>query len=301
MAEPADNVRPDKAPADPDVDAATGVETTGHEWDGVRELNMPLPRWWLTLFYATIVFSIGYMILYPAVPLIEEATDGLLGYSTRAEAYEAVAEADAALGGLRARVAEAPFDEIRADPELYAFAADAGAAAFAVNCSQCHGSGAAGAAGGYPNLNDDAWIWGGEIEEIRFTIAHGVRNQQSPEAHFSEMPAFGDLLARDEIAAVAHHVLALSGQEHDAAAAERGAQIYLDNCAACHRENGDGDDALGAPRLSDAIWLYDGDFEAVASQIRRPKHGAMPAWGLKLDDATVKALALWVHDLGGGE
>lgn len=281
------------------VDEATGTETTGHRWDGIEELNTPLPRWWLWTFYASIVFSIGYVIAYPAIPLVNGATQGLLGWSSRGAVAEDIAGHARGQAEWRDRIDALALDAIRDDPQLMRFATAQGRAAFGVNCSQCHGSGAQGFVG-YPNLNDDDWLWGGTLDEIYHTIRHGVRNDADEEARWSEMPAFGAILERPEIADVTQYVLGLGGIEHDAEAAGRGEAIFADNCAACHGDGGEGNTALGAPRLNDAIWLLRGDPDFIAAQIDTPAHGAMPAWGLRLDDTTVKALAVYVHGLGGG-
>jgi cytochrome c oxidase cbb3-type subunit 3 len=284
-----------------DFDAVSGTETTGHQWDGIRELNTPLPRWWLWTFYATIFWALIYVVLYPAWPLVNSATRGVLGYSTRGAVEEAVAEAKAAQAGNLERIAALSLDEIAADADLRRFAVAGGRSAFLVNCVQCHGSGAAGSAG-YPNLNDDDWLWGGSLDEIRTTIMHGIRFPQDPDTRISEMPAFGDgILNAHEIAAAAEFVLSLSGAEHDAALAVEGGQLFADSCAACHGENGDGDVAFGAPALNDAISLYGADRNLIANQITRPRHGVMPAWAHRLDAATINQLALFVHSLGGGE
>lgn len=284
----------------PEIDEVTGTETTGHEWDGISELNTPLPRWWLQIFYATIIFSIGYVILYPAIPMVSTASEGLLGYTSRGEVAEDIAEHRAMQSEWTDRLAAVELSEIGGDAQLLQFATTAGKAAFGVNCSQCHGSGAQGFVG-YPNLNDDAWIWGGSLEDIHHTIAHGVRNEDSDDARFSEMPAFGDILGKAEIADVTQHVLALGALEHDTAAAARGAVVYADNCSACHGDAGGGDPSVGAPRLNDALWLFGGDEAHISAQIAQPSHGVMPAWGLRLDEATIRALAVYVHSLGGGE
>ena len=286
--------------SDRHIDQETGVATTGHEWDGIRELNNPLPRWWLWTFYATIVWSLAYMIAYPAWPLVSSATTGLLGWSSRVDVRNELDAAEAARGDYVAAVAASSVDEILADPALRQFAAAAGAAAFKVNCVQCHGSGAAGSPG-YPNLNDDDWLWGGTAEDIRLTIAHGIRFDGDDETRFSEMPAFGDMLSRDEVTAVALHVSALAGLEGTVDPDGVGATAYMDNCAACHGDAGKGDPSLGAPDLTDAIWLYGSDVADIAAQIRAPRHGAMPAWQARLGDVTVKELAVYVHTLGGGQ
>ena len=286
--------------SDKEIDEVSGVQTTGHEWDGIKELNNPLPRWWLWTFYATIVWSLGYVIAYPAIPLLTSATTGLLGYSSRGEVRADLIAAEAAKGDYTAAVAAGSVEEILADDTLRQFATAAGAAAFKVNCIQCHGTGAQGSAG-YPNLNDDEWLWGGTIEEIRYTIAHGIRFAGDEETRFSEMPAFADVLDRDGIAAVSAYVASLSGPVADAALVEPGAAVYAENCAACHGDQAEGNRELGAPNLADSIWLNGAGEAAIAAQVRAPKHGVMPAWGGRLGDATVKELAVYVHSLGGGE
>ncbi|MDF1791383.1 MAG: cytochrome-c oxidase, cbb3-type subunit III [Thalassobaculaceae bacterium] len=285
-----------------EIDSVTNVETTGHEWDGIKELNNPLPRWWLWVFYACIVYAIGYCIYYPAIPLIEGATQGLAGYSSRTELHQEMATIEAGRTEMLERIRQADVAEIQADPELTRFATAGGASAFKVYCSQCHGSGAQGASG-YPNLNDDDWLWGGSIEQIAQTIRHGVRYEEDGDTRYSEMPAFGrdQLLPRADILAAAHYVRALSGLEHDQGAMDEGARVFAENCAACHGENGHGNKELGAPNLADALWLYGDTHQDIVSQINNPKHGVMPAWGDRLGDALVKQLAVYVHGLGGGE
>ena len=279
------------------------VETTGHVWDeDLEEFNNPLPRWWLWTFYITIVWGIAYTIAYPAWPLISQATPGLLGYSTRAEVAAEIARVESANAGIEQRLVDAELTAITADPELNQFALNAGAAVFRTNCSQCHGAGAAGVqASGYPNLLDDDWLWGGDIEAIHTTVSHGIRNDLDPDARFSEMPAFADVLSAEEIAQTAEYVLSLSGQEHDAALAAAGETLFLDNCASCHGDAGEGIRDLGAPTLNDAIWLYGGSREAIASQIGAPRNGVMPAWNQRLTEAQIRAVATYVHGLGGGE
>ena len=286
--------------ADKHIDEISGVETTGHEWDGIRELNNPLPRWWLWFFYGTIVWAIVYMILYPAWPLLTSATPGIWGYSSRAEVAAEIVAAKEAQGEMLQKIADSSVQEILADPQLAKFATSAGAAAFKVNCVQCHGSGAAGGAG-YPNLNDDDWLWGGNIEQIHQTISHGIRFQDDAETRTSEMPAFGDILKPDEIKQVAAYVVSLTEKPHNAALVEPGKQLFADNCASCHGQDAKGNREFGAPNLADAIWLKVRGEEQIIAQIRQPKHGVMPAWTARLGDTTVKELAVYIHSLGGGE
>lgn len=286
----------------PQKDELSGVDTTGHEWDGIRELDNPLPRWWLWIFYATIVWSIGYCIYYPAVPLINSATQGIGGYSSRAELHQAMAAAEEGRADLMAQIAATDVEDIAKNDNLRRFAVSGGASAYKVYCSQCHGSGAAGSPG-YPNLNDDVWLWGGTVEAIHQTITHGVRYAGHDDTRFSEMPAFGrdQILSAGDIRATANFVGKLAGLEHDAALAEAGETLYADNCASCHGEAGEGMQDLGAPNLTDAVWLYGGTVPEIAAQVSAPQHGVMPAWGERLGDVTVKQLAVFVHSLGGGE
>lgn len=283
------------------------IGTTGHEWDGIEELNNPLPRWWVWIFYATIVWGIWYTIAYPAWPMLKGATEGYLGFSTREQVAADIASVDAANAEITAQLAAADLTTIGDTPELQQFAVNAGRAVFLANCSQCHGSGAAGAKG-YPNLLDDDWLWGGTIDEIAYTVTNGIRNEHSPDARWMEMPAFGEMLASEDIDAVVQHLLAISGQEHDAALASVGETVFLDNCAACHGDSGEGIRDMGAPRLNDAIWLYGGDAATLTETVTNSRFGVMPAWGdayrgaaIGLTQAEINAVAVYVHQLGGGE
>lgn len=280
------------------------VETTGHQWDGIEEYNNPLPRWWVWVFYATIVWGIGYTIAYPAWPLISQATPGLLGASTRADVAAEIASVDAANAAIKEKLVAADLTAIGADPELAGYAERAGAAVFKTNCATCHGSGAAGVEGkGYPNLLDDDWLWGGTMEDIHLTITHGIRNTTDADARYSEMPKFGTdgILDETQIEQVAEHVLAISGQDHDAAMATEGATIFADNCAACHMEDGSGDRTQGAPKLTDAIWLYGGSREKIIETVTKARFGVMPNWNQRLSEDEIRAVAYYVHSRGGGE
>jgi cytochrome c oxidase cbb3-type subunit III len=282
------------------IDELSGVATTGHEWDGIKELNNPLPRWWVWTFYATIVWALAYTVAYPAWPLISSATSGLLGYSSRVEVKNELAAASAAQARYVEAIEAKSVAEIAGDDALREFAVAGGAAAFKVNCVQCHGSGATGGKG-YPNLNDDDWLWGGEIDQIYQTITHGARFASDADTRVSEMPVFGEILEPAQIAEVSAYVVSLSGGTTDAQLASAGKQVFADNCVACHGDNAKGNRELGAPDLTDAIWLYADTEAAIATQVRAPKHGVMPAWGARLGDTTVKELTVFVHSLGGGE
>ncbi len=288
--------------AEKKIDEISGVETTGHEWDGITELNNPLPRWWLWTMYATIIFSIGYVIYYPAIPLITEETKGISGITARGELMKEMAAHKASKAGLVAKIEEASVEEIAGDTELKRFALSAGSSLFKVNCVQCHGSGAQGAPG-YPNLNDDDWLWGGDLDAIYISIAHGVRYEQDDDTRTSQMPAFGkdELLDRGQIASIAEHILKISDFEYDAEKEKEGAPLFAENCSACHGKDGKGNSEFGAPNLADALWLYAGNRQAIIAQVNAPKHGEMPAWNSRLGDVAVKQLTVYVHNLGGGQ
>lgn len=283
-------------------DDVSGTATTGHSWDGIKELNTPLPRWWLYTFYGCVIWALGYTVLYPAWPLPGGATPGILGWSSRGQLTQQMDAAAAAQKDTVDKIAAMSVDDIMKDPKLLAYAQAGGAAAFKVNCVQCHGAGAAGGAG-YPNLNDDDWLWGGTPDAIYTTLKHGIRYTDDPETRDSQMPAFGidGILTPEQIDQVANYVVALSGEPADAGKAEAGKQIYADNCASCHGDDGKGNRDFGAPNLTDKLWLYGGSIDEVKAQIVKPRMGVMPGWTKRLDDAEIKELAIYVHSLGGGE
>jgi cytochrome c oxidase cbb3-type subunit 3 len=284
--------------ADKRIDQPTGTETVGHEWDGIEELDTPLPRWWLWTFYLTIAFALGYVVAYPAWPMVSRASEGVLGWTSRGQLAREMSAADQARTSVREQLARIPIERLPDDSNLLRQAVAGGAAAFKVNCVQCHGSGAGGVQGHYPNLNDDDWLWGGDLKAIETTLTHGIRQPGDDTTRTSAMPPFAGLFDQSQLDALADHVLSLSGK---ARSNLTGAQIYADNCLACHGANGEGSRLVGAPRLNDAIWLYGDTREAVERQILGPRMGVMPAWHTKLDPVTIKMLAAYVHSLGGGE
>jgi cytochrome c oxidase cbb3-type subunit 3 len=281
---------------------AVAPATTGHEWDGISELNTPLPRWWLWVFYATIVWAIGYWIVYPAWPLIGTYTSGLFNWHSRQAVLEDLAGLQAQRGAMTQKIAAASLQQIIADPQLSTFARAQGHAAFGENCAPCHGAGGGGAKG-YPNLNDDDWLWGGKLDDIAQTIRHGIRSGDN-DGHLGSMPAFGrdGMLERPDIAAVADYVRSLSGLPTPAnAELARGKQVFAANCVVCHGEQGKGKRAIGAPDLTDAIWLYGSDRQVIIEGLWNGRGGVMPAWAARLDDTTIKALTVYVYSFGGGE
>ena len=283
-------------------DAITGVETTGHEWDGIRELNNPLPRWWVYTFYVCIAFAVVWWILFPSWPWSSGHLPGVLGANQRLDFERRYAAAKAEQAQWTDRIATLDAAAVQADPELVQFAIAGGEKSFKTNCAPCHGLGGAGQ-GFFPTLADDDWIWGGNLEQIEYTIRHGIRNGDDPEARDNAMPAFGadGLLDKSQIADVTQYLLAFTQRQTDAEAAERGAAVFAENCAACHGDAGEGIPDMGGPALNDMIWLYGGEPEQITAQIYRPRLGAMPAWQGRLDDTTIKMLTVYVHSLGGGE
>ncbi len=277
------------------------TERTGHEWDGITEFDNPLPKWWLYVFYASIVFAIGYSVLYPSVPLIWTHTRGLLGYDSRTELTNRENEANAQQGRYRDRIAALSVADIRKDRDLLAFAETGGRAVFNENCVPCHRAGGAGAKG-YPNLADDDWLWGGTLDAIQQTITHGIRNAD-PDSRQTNMPRFGadNILTRDQISAVADYVLSLSGPGGAADSIARGRKVFVDNCITCHLDNGIGKQDVGAKNLTDGIWLYGGDKATLIETITNARNGSMPSWGQRFDATTIKMLTLYVYSLGGGQ
>lgn len=287
--------------ADVEIDPITGQETTGHEWDGIKELNTPMPKWWLYTMYACFVFAIGYWVLYPAWPGISGYSKGVLGYSSRAAHDLDLIEQKKSRSVWSDKFAAMSVDEIGQDQQLMNFAMAGGKTIFAENCAACHGINGSGATG-YPILADDDWIWGGTKESIYTTIKYGIRSNHE-DTRLSEMPNFlaDELLTGDEIGDVAEYVLSLSSAPNDSAAAGRGDPLFADQCSACHGEDGKGLIEMGAPNLTDSISYYGSTREAIVSQISKPKNGVMPEWVGRLDDVTIKQVSLYVHSLGGGK
>ncbi|MDK1376804.1 MULTISPECIES: cytochrome-c oxidase, cbb3-type subunit III [unclassified Sinorhizobium] len=282
-------------------DPLTGQVTTGHEWDGIKELRTPIPNWWLITFIVTWVLSIGYLVLYPSFATTKSYAPGILGWSSRNDLSEATQQARDMQSAWRNQILATPLEQIEDNEELRRFAVAGGVAAFNENCAACHGVGAVGQIGQFPSLIDDDWLWGGTITDIHTTIRHGIRTA-SDDARASEMPAFGDVMTGEEIVATADYVLSLSDRSLDAMRASMpGAALFADNCESCHGAGGEGNREFGAPRLNDAIWLYGGTRDAVIRQITQPKMGQMPTWESRLDEGTIRMLAVYVHTLGGGE
>ncbi|HVJ32438.1 MAG TPA: cytochrome-c oxidase, cbb3-type subunit III [Terriglobia bacterium] len=288
--------------ADVERDKISGTATTGHEWDGIKELDTPMPRWWVLVFYATIIFAVGYTIAYPAWPSLSGYTKGLLHYNSHAEYAQEAKKAASAQKQFVDRIAASSTEQIQSDPQLLEFAMAGGKAVFAENCAQCHGAGGQGQRN-YPVLADDNWLWGGKLTDIEKTVQHGIRSPNDADTRVSDMPRFGAdaLLKPDQINDVANFVLSLSNSPADADAAKRGADIFAQNCAACHGDKGQGNQEVGAPTLSDQIWMYGGTKADIVAQVTKPHQGVMPAWQGRLSDVQIKMVTTYVHNLGGGQ
>ena len=287
--------------AEIEKDAVSGRDTTGHEWDGIKELNTPLPRWWLYTFYVCIVWAIGYWVVYPSWPTLSGYAKGAIGYSSRAELAKEIEARDKSRTVWMDKFSALSVEEISKDSELLNYAMAGGRVIFAENCAPCHGSSGSGNSS-YPVLADDDWLWGGTVGDIYTTVNYGIRST-SDDTRLSEMPKFGadEILSKDEISDVAEYVLSLSGSATDNASAGRGAGIFANECASCHGEKAEGIQSMGAPRLNDGIWLYGKTKQNVVSQIKSPKHGVMPAWVDRLSDVSIKQVSVYVHSLGGGQ
>ncbi|MBY0621035.1 cytochrome-c oxidase, cbb3-type subunit III [Sphingomonas ursincola] len=285
------------------IDEPTGTATVGHEWDGIEELNTPLPRWWLWTFYATIAWAAVYVVLFPAWPMVNSATRGMLEWSSRGDLKAELAAQDAKRAPIAKAIAATSITDLAAKPELLEAAIQGGSAAFKVHCVQCHGAGGAGVVGAYPSLTDDDWLWGGDLAAIETTLTHGIRNPDHDETRLNMMPAFGKdgILDAAAINDLVSHVRVISRQEKPSASSARGAALFEANCVACHGPAGQGIRELGGPKLTDAVWLYGGSREAIAKTIYAPRNGVMPRWNDKLDPVTIKMLSAYVHSLGGGE
>lgn len=282
-------------------DIISGKLTTGHEWDGLKELNQPLPKWWLFLLWATVIWSAVYFVLYPSIPGITGYFHGLLGYSQRARVNAAVEKVAEQRAEYMDRIRALSFEDIRKDPQLLAAALTAGRITFAENCQPCHGAGGGGNPG-YPALAAGNWLWGGTLTDVQQTVTHGIRSGD-PDARQSQMVRFGvdGVLKPAEIQQVADYVMTLYGQPVRGGDVEAGRKLFVDNCAVCHGDAGQGNREVGGPRLAGRIHLYGDTRDAVVAQIANPRMGVMPNWNNRLDQAKIKAVTLYVHGLGGGE
>ncbi len=278
----------------PERDEISGQETTGHEWNGIKELNTPMPKAFHIWLWLSIAVSVLLWILYPSFPFIKSYAGGILGYSSRIAVTD-----DVAAGRAQRSEAFAPFetmsvDELAADPGLRDAYEDEIAVLYRDNCSACHGRNATGQTG-FPNLTDDQWLWSGTPEEIEYTLQVGI-NSTHNDTRIAEMPAIGkdQWLEKGEIADVIDHVLLLSRQDHDPDAAARGAALFADNCASCHGDDGMGGLENGAPNLTDATWIYGGDRQSLHDTVNNGRAGVMPHWSDRLTEAEIRKLTLYI-------
>ncbi|HLP66925.1 MAG TPA: cytochrome-c oxidase, cbb3-type subunit III [Rhizobium sp.] len=282
-------------------DPATGRCTTGHEWNGIEELETPIPRVVLFFLAVTTMIAIGYWILMPAWPLGVTYTKGLLGIDQRNVVTKQVEDAAALRSTWTDRIAEASLSEIAADPELMQHVRETGRTLFIDNCAACHGTRGTGGPG-FPNLSAKAWLWGGEPETVVETIRVGI-NSAHPDTRTSQMLAFGrdGTLEREQVRAVAAYVRSLSGlpmSDDNKALIDTGKEIFSENCTACHGEDAGGSTDIGAPNLTDKTWIYGSDAQTVFTTIYSGRQGQMPSWESRLSPVDMKLLALYVGTLG---
>jgi cytochrome c oxidase cbb3-type subunit 3 len=284
------------------IDEHSGMPTTGHEWDGIEELNTPLPRWWVWTFWATIVWGVAYCVVYPAWPTLTGGSEGVFGWHSRNQVAQELADLQTTRAPILGKIKDAPLDAIEKNPELLSAARTVGRIAFLNNCASCHGAGGQGAQG-YANLNDDDWLWGGKLADIKQTIEHGVRWDADKDTRSGAMPAFGrdGTLSAEQVSDVADYVRTMADLPDAGAPEPKGEKLYVENCAACHGAEGQGNVQLGAPNLFDSIWLYGSDKATIVNRITNGGGGVMPAWKTRLDETTIKALTVYVHSLGGGQ
>ncbi|MBB37179.1 MAG: cytochrome-c oxidase, cbb3-type subunit III [Hirschia sp.] len=287
------------------VDEHSGLQTTGHSWDGISELNNPLPRWWLYTWYITIGIAVIYMILMPAIPALPGLgtnTPGLRNHSDRDNVSLAISEMQQKRQSDATALLDASLRDIETDRDLQQFALAMGESLFGDNCATCHGAGGRGAKG-YPVLADDIWLWDGTLEGIETTLRHGIRHEEDEDTRFSAMPRFGQdgFLTAAQISDLTEYVLHLSDRSDDPEAVERASGNWVAQCSSCHGDQGKGDRTQGAPDLTDADWLFGDSKRDIFDTIYHARNSHMPAWEGRLDDASIKALAVYVHSLGGGE
>jgi cytochrome c oxidase cbb3-type subunit 3 len=284
-------------------DPVTGRHTTGHEWNGIEELETPVPRVVLFFLAATTLFAIGYWILMPAWPLGVSYTKGLLGFDQREVVTRQVRDAASARAAWTDRIERASFEEIAADETLMRHVRETGRTLFADNCAVCHGVKGTGGPG-FPNLAAGAWLWGGDPATIAETIRIGI-NSTNESTRVSQMMAFGrdGVLTGQQVLSVGAYVRSLSGQklsEAERGRLDAGKEVFTANCVVCHGDNGKGKRDVGAPDLTDSHWIYGADAQSVHTTIYGGRQGYMPHWQDRLSPVEIKMLTLYVLALDGG-
>jgi cytochrome c oxidase cbb3-type subunit 3 len=286
-----------------EIDPVSGEETTGHEWNGIKELDTPVPRGILWFIVVTHLFALVWWVLMPAFPLGWTYTKGILGIDQKDTVEQAVVANQVAREPWTSQIAALAFDEIQADEALMTHVAQSGRQLFGDNCAACHGLNGTGRSS-YPDLTDGDWLWGdGSPEAIAETLRVGI-NARHDETRMSQMPAFGRdaMLGRPEVRQVAQYVYSLSHPEFTTAdnvdTIAAGQQLFIDNCSGCHGESGTGMADIGAPNLTDAAWLYGGTIENIIESVHGGRTGHMPTWDERLTATEIKTLALYVYALG---
>ena len=288
--------------ADVERDPVTGRETTGHEWNGIKELDTPIPRGVLMFLIVTHVWAIFWWFMVPAWPLGVTYTRGLLGIDQQTTVEARVIDGQQQRSGWTTRLENEPYDTILADEALMRTVRDTGRQLFGDNCAACHGRDGRGRAN-YPDLTDDDWLWGGGPELIEQTMRVGI-NTAHPESRVSQMPAFGrdEMLDREQVRSVAAYVYSLTHPDYSTPEnldrINAGREVFVTTCAACHGENAQGDKEIGAPNLSDPYWVYGGDLDTIIASVHGGRQGHMPTWDERLTTAEMRTLAVYVHDLG---
>ena len=282
-----------------DRDPHSGYLMTGHEWNGIKELNTPVPRLVYLSLLVTFLFAVAYWLLMPAFPIWSTFTKGLLGADDRAAVTASVKQAIADRGAWTDQIAGKSFAQIEADPRLIAAVRETGRTLFGDNCAVCHGRDARGGKG-FPNLTTSSWLWGGSLEAIEQTIRVGI-NSTHPDTRVSQMPAFGrdGMLKRDEMENVVAYVMSLSRRQAGKEGAERiaaGKAVFAANCAACHGPEGLGNPEVGAPNLVDHYWVHGSDANALYADVWGGLQGQMPAWEGRLSPIERKVLVLYILD-----
>jgi cytochrome c oxidase cbb3-type subunit 3 len=269
---------------------------TGHEWDGIKEYDNPDPLWLRYTFYAAVFFALIYWVLYPSWPTPNNMN--VLGWSSSKEVEAKLKEIEKIRLIYQEEFSKASFEEIQKNHTLMKFALAGGQSTFLNNCAVCHGAGGGGNQG-YPNLTAGAWLWGGKIDDIYTTIKQGIRSEH-PDTRDSIMAAFGKdgILKSDQIEKLVDYVLSLKDGADINSEAH---QIFQSNCASCHGDKGQGGRDFGAPALNDAVWLYGNSKDTIYDVIYNGRGGVMPYWEGKLSDSSIRQVAIYIHQLGGGE
>ncbi|WP_067337976.1 cytochrome-c oxidase, cbb3-type subunit III [Stappia indica] len=288
--------------AEVERDPVSGRETTGHEWNGIKELDTPVPRGVLIFLIVTHVWAVIWWFLVPSWPLGATYTKGLLDVDQKTTVEARVIEGQRERASWTTRLESEPYDAILADESLMNVVRSSGRQLFGDNCAACHGRDGRGRAN-YPDLTDGDWLWGGEPALIEETLRVGI-NTVHPETRIAQMPAFGrdQMLDREQVRGVAAYVYSLSHADYSTPdnldRIQAGQEVFATTCAACHGENGEGIRDVGAPNLTDPYWVYGGDLDTIIASVHGGRQGHMPTWDERLTDAEIKTLALYVHDLG---